>query len=361
MSDNTKALFLSYASQDAATVQHIADGLRAEGIEVWFDQSELRGGDAWDALIRKRIKGCALFMPIVSRTTDARTEGYFRLEWKLAVDRSHLMSEDRAFIVPVVIDDTDQETAHVPEAFRARQWSRLTNGEVTADFVRQIRHLIDIPVVDTPLALSPRVASAAPAAAPPQTPAPVTSPSPFPWRIAGIVGGTGAVVVAAFALMKSPADVQPTTTAPSASFAAKPASTAQATSTAATAVPPQTAVEPAHVDTDNRSGSHAAERRTARAVPAVLNTSKTPRGDNAQAPVADDTAQPLRIVQGTPFAPIEEPKNWEQWGVRVELSFWETIKTSTMLEDYEEYLRQYPTGRFAGLARNRVKALKAKR
>src|ERR1700680_2218615 len=31
------------------------------GIEVWFDQSGLRGGDAWDTAIRKRIKTCALF------------------------------------------------------------------------------------------------------------------------------------------------------------------------------------------------------------------------------------------------------------------------------------------------------------
>jgi hypothetical protein len=38
-----------------------------------------------------------------------------------------------------------------------------------------------------------------------------------------------------------------------------------------------------------------------------------------------------------------------------ELSFWETIKTSSDVADFEEYLARYPTGRFAGLARNRVK------
>jgi hypothetical protein len=54
--------------------------LRAAGIEVWFDQSELRGGDAWDQSIRKQIKTCALFLPIISRNTHDRDEGYFRLE-----------------------------------------------------------------------------------------------------------------------------------------------------------------------------------------------------------------------------------------------------------------------------------------
>ena len=75
------AVFLSYASEDAAAAERITGALRAAGIEVWFDKSELRGGDAWDAAIRKKIKTCALFVPIVSKNTHARAEGYFRLEW----------------------------------------------------------------------------------------------------------------------------------------------------------------------------------------------------------------------------------------------------------------------------------------
>ena len=50
------AVFLSYASEDAAAAQKICTALRAAGIEVWFDRSELRGGDAWDAAIRRQIK-----------------------------------------------------------------------------------------------------------------------------------------------------------------------------------------------------------------------------------------------------------------------------------------------------------------
>jgi hypothetical protein len=34
-------------------------------------------------------------MPIISRNTHARGEGYFRLEWKLAIDRSHLIASDK--------------------------------------------------------------------------------------------------------------------------------------------------------------------------------------------------------------------------------------------------------------------------
>jgi hypothetical protein len=62
----TGAVFLSYASQDAGAAQKICEALRAGGIEVWFDKSELRGGDAWDQMIRRQIRACRLFVPVIS-------------------------------------------------------------------------------------------------------------------------------------------------------------------------------------------------------------------------------------------------------------------------------------------------------
>jgi TolB-like protein len=142
MTDDSKAVFLSYASQDAETARRIADALRSAGVEVWFDQSELRGGDAWDQQIRRQIKDCALFVPVVSANTDVRTEGYFRLEWKLAVDRSHLMADDAAFLVPVVIDGTPEATARVPDKFRAVQWTRLPGGTTPPEFIERVARLM---------------------------------------------------------------------------------------------------------------------------------------------------------------------------------------------------------------------------
>ncbi|MEI6300558.1 MAG: caspase family protein [Betaproteobacteria bacterium] len=42
--------------------------------------------------------------------------------------------------------------------------------------------------------------------------------------------------------------------------------------------------------------------------------------------------------------------------IAIELSFWDSIKSSLNRADFEAYLRQYPEGRFAALARNRVLA-----
>jgi TolB-like protein/lipoprotein NlpI len=140
--ESSHAVFLSYASQDAEPAQKICEGLRAARIEVWFDQSELRGGDAWDHSIRKQIKTCTLFLPVISRNTHDRVEGYFRLEWKLAVDRSHLISADQAFLLPVVIDDTRDDDERVPERFREVQWTRLRGGVTPAAFVERVRRLL---------------------------------------------------------------------------------------------------------------------------------------------------------------------------------------------------------------------------
>jgi TolB-like protein/Flp pilus assembly protein TadD len=142
LTETGKAVFLSYASQDAQAAQKICEALRAAGIEVWLDQSELRGGDVWDTSIRKQIKTCALFMPIISRNTHVRDEGYFRFEWKLAVDRSHLMVADRPFLVPAVIDDTSDQDEKVPERFREVQWTRLPGGVTPAVFVERVRRLL---------------------------------------------------------------------------------------------------------------------------------------------------------------------------------------------------------------------------
>jgi TolB-like protein/Tfp pilus assembly protein PilF len=142
MSESTKAVFLSYTSQDADAARRICEALRGAGIEVWLDQSELRGGDAWDAAIRRQIKACALFMPVISANTNVRVEGYFRLEWKLAVDRSHLMAAERAFILPVVIDGTGDAGALVPDKFREVQWTRCPAGEIPANFALRVARLL---------------------------------------------------------------------------------------------------------------------------------------------------------------------------------------------------------------------------
>jgi adenylate cyclase len=136
------ALFLSYASEDADAAQRICEVLRAAGVEVWFDRNELRGGDVWDQRIRREIHRCGLFIPIISANTVSRREGYFRLEWDLADQRTHMLARDRVFIVPVCIDATLDSSTDVPESFGRVQWSRLVRGETPPAFVERVQRLL---------------------------------------------------------------------------------------------------------------------------------------------------------------------------------------------------------------------------
>ena len=163
MSNPQQAVFLSYASQDVDAARRICDALRSAGIEVWFDQSELRGGDAWDAAIRRQVRDCTLFMALISANTNARSEGYFRREWNLAVQRMLDMADDRPFLLPVLIDDTPEPAARVPDRFRERQWTRLPQGVVPAEFAERVARLLGsqtAPPVAMPVAAQPSAPAA---------------------------------------------------------------------------------------------------------------------------------------------------------------------------------------------------------
>lgn len=191
MTEHSHAVFLSYASQDAEAAQKICEALRAAGIEVFLDQSELRGGDAWDRKIRHEINDCALFIPIVSQHTQERLEGYFRHEWKLATERTHHMADEKAFLVPVVIDSTGDRDAIVPDLFRAMQWTRLPGGETPPAFVERVQRL-----------LSPQPSTTVRAGVPPRehTPPPSRSKRVLPVAVAGVIAVAMLVVLGFFGL-----------------------------------------------------------------------------------------------------------------------------------------------------------------
>jgi TolB-like protein len=199
----TRGVFLSYAREDTEAARRIADALRGFGVEVWFDQSELRGGDAWDAKIKSQIRECALFVAIISANTQARGEGYFRREWKLAIERTHDMAAGIPFLIPIVVDQTPESKALVPEEFMRVQWTRLAAGAPTAQFVDRIKRLVEKPLVLPENQVRPGAATGASSSKP---------------GIPGWAWGVGAgVLIAAIAFLvnfhKAEPPVAPTTTA----------------------------------------------------------------------------------------------------------------------------------------------------
>lgn len=136
------AIFLSYAKEDHAAAERIRNALEALGLDVWFDKERLEAGDQYDQKIRRNIKGCAIFLPVISHNTERRVEAYFRLEWSLAAERSRIIAANVPFILPVVIDDTHEYSESVPEAFGMAQWTRLADGQTTPEFGSRLVQLV---------------------------------------------------------------------------------------------------------------------------------------------------------------------------------------------------------------------------
>lgn len=133
------SVFISYSSADRAAARALRDTLAAAGLEVWLDEDELAGGEAWDAKLRNQIRTCTYFMPVISASTETRREGYFRREWRLAVERTLDLADDVMFLVPVVIDDTRDAGARVPEKFFTVQWLRVPGGAETPE-LKELAH-----------------------------------------------------------------------------------------------------------------------------------------------------------------------------------------------------------------------------
>jgi hypothetical protein len=137
------AVFISYAREDANAVHAFAQGLRAAGIDFWFDLNPREGrgleiGDKFDARIQSCVRRCSLFIAVLSQNTETRFEGYFRKEWRYAITRSLGFADNVPFIIPVVVDDT-LKFSTLPNELDAVHRTSLPGGVMTAEFAEQLR------------------------------------------------------------------------------------------------------------------------------------------------------------------------------------------------------------------------------
>lgn len=137
------AVFLSYASGDAEAAERLKTGLEAAGVDVFFDREQLEPGNDWEAKLRRSIHQCSLFLPVISQQTLTPDRRFFRVEWNLALEEAQKasFSDDEAFLIPVVIDDTRIDDPAIPAKFRATQWKSLPGGQPSPDFVNRVQLL----------------------------------------------------------------------------------------------------------------------------------------------------------------------------------------------------------------------------
>jgi hypothetical protein len=142
------AIFISYAREDAAAARALVEAVRQTGGDVyWLDKERLEPGNDWQQEILRSIRGRArLFLALISCNTEAREEGFFRREWREAVERAKGI-QGRDFILPVIVDiDYDPGRYRlIPEDFRRFDFGWAPEGRpedrLRDKLVKEIRAL----------------------------------------------------------------------------------------------------------------------------------------------------------------------------------------------------------------------------
>jgi hypothetical protein len=134
------AIFISYASEDAAIARTITERLKSQKLDVWLDEERLRGGERFGETIFRYIDESTLFLPVISRrSASAPGVRFFRGEWTHAIDQIARRLPNLPFIMPIRVDDTPIDDQRLPNAFRTVKWIEAPGGNLSDEQVDSIR------------------------------------------------------------------------------------------------------------------------------------------------------------------------------------------------------------------------------
>lgn len=134
--------YISFHGADREVATRLVSNLRADGIDVWLDVYELKGGDDITESIITAINKCPVFIPIISQhsTNLLRDDGMLNFhvkEWEYAHSIS-LGGNRSKVIIPVVIDRTGTYSMyegfkniysyHIPGGNREGDYNKLKNN-----------------------------------------------------------------------------------------------------------------------------------------------------------------------------------------------------------------------------------------
>ncbi len=113
-------VFLCHASTDKPKVRDLYRYLKRRGINPWFDEEHLVGGQDWQVEIPKALATSdAIIICLTKNSVDK--EGYIQKEIKFALDKALEMPEGRIFLIPVKFEECE-----VPFTLSRYQWVDLT-------------------------------------------------------------------------------------------------------------------------------------------------------------------------------------------------------------------------------------------
>lgn len=141
-------IFISYAREDRATAQSLADAFTASGRKVWWDR-EIQGGSAFATEVEKALTACRLAVVLWSR--DAVASDFVRDEARRAMKAGKLL--------PVFIADVEPPLGFgETHALSLVNWDGSEHSPDLVELLRQVAERLD--GIDTSPVAGPRLGGA---------------------------------------------------------------------------------------------------------------------------------------------------------------------------------------------------------
>lgn len=122
--------FLCYARENSTGVREFRERLKSETwIDPWFDEEDILPGEKWMGSVKEAVHNSHAVIIFLS-SIAIRTEGFFHVELKLALDAAAEKPDGTIFIIPIRLDSCD-----VPNRLQPYQYVDYFGDEEQKDRV----------------------------------------------------------------------------------------------------------------------------------------------------------------------------------------------------------------------------------
>lgn len=109
--------FLCYSKENSTSVREFRERLKVETwVDPWFDEEDILPGEKWEERVTEAVHNSHAVIIFLS-SFAVRTEGFFHVELKHALDAAAEKPDGTIFIIPIRLDICD-----VPERLQPYQY-----------------------------------------------------------------------------------------------------------------------------------------------------------------------------------------------------------------------------------------------
>lgn len=128
-------IFISYSRTDEFVIDKLRVSLKEQGLNVWYDRTNINGGEGWQERISHGIRTSRLFVPILSKSIEREIyeEHEYRTEWRIAT-AVYNKRGGQTFIYPLAEKGFDfyKRETKIPSEFQEKH---AIAYDISSDFV----------------------------------------------------------------------------------------------------------------------------------------------------------------------------------------------------------------------------------